>query len=176
MNTRTSITMIVATLGMGVMGGCGTTPPRNQAAVQSGGGDGGVGGMGMMDEMCPMAVPGTTVAASDVDGGVALAFTTRSGDVEELRRRVRRMAEMHAGHGGMGMMPAATATVEDVDGGARIALIATDPAQQEALRQHAHMHAGQMQGGQCPMMQERAAPSPAMPPRHDHGDHHPGKD
>lgn len=54
-------------------------------------------GAGGMAQMCPMAVPGTRVAAVDTADGVALAFTT-SGDAEELRRRVRAMAEMHNQH------------------------------------------------------------------------------
>jgi hypothetical protein len=60
-------------------------------------------GPGMAQGACPMALPGTTVSASATDDGAALTFST-SGDVEELRRRVRaaaahhaRMAEAHAG-------------------------------------------------------------------------------
>lgn len=48
-------------------------------------------------EMCPMQLAGTQVAAEDTQDGVAMVFTT-SGDVSELRRRVRRMAEMHQTH------------------------------------------------------------------------------
>ena len=55
-------------------------------------------GRGMMGDMCPMQVPGTTVTSADVEGGVALVFTTRTGDAAELRQRVRRMAEMHNHH------------------------------------------------------------------------------
>ncbi|GEJ57129.1 hypothetical protein [Anaeromyxobacter diazotrophicus] len=59
----------------------------------------------MMD-VCPMAVPGTTVSAADTPQGEALTFVTSSGQVDDLRRRVRAMADMHnehhAGmHGGM---------------------------------------------------------------------------
>jgi hypothetical protein len=32
-----------------------------------------------------MQVPGTTVAATDVEGGAALSFTTSTGDVNDLR-------------------------------------------------------------------------------------------
>jgi len=132
-------------------------------------------GMGMMGDMCPMKVAGTAVTPADVEGGVALAFTTKSGDVTELRQRVRRMAEMHNNHhatggmmggmhdGGSGMMkdggmmmPAATAAVEDVEGGARLVLRPTDPAQLEALREHARTRAGRMASGECPMMQSHA--------------------
>ena len=58
----------------------------------------------MMAGMCPMQVPGTTVAATEVEGGISLSFTTTTGDVAELRQRVRRMAEMHNQPGGHRMM------------------------------------------------------------------------
>jgi hypothetical protein len=61
---------------------------------------GGMMGDGMMEANCPMKVPGTSKRAVDVDGGVALEFST-TGDVAEVRRRVARMAEMH-NHGGPG--------------------------------------------------------------------------
>jgi hypothetical protein len=52
----------------------------------------------MTQGMCPMAVPGTSVAAQDTPQGEALTFTTSSGDVNELRQRVRAMADMHNRH------------------------------------------------------------------------------
>jgi hypothetical protein len=136
-------------------------------------------GMGvMMGDRCPMKVPGTTVASVDVDGGASLVFVTM-GDVPELRDRVRAMAEMHnrrqAG-GGMMMgnkgpgeaggsqgltagetMPAATASADDVEGGARLVLVPTDPAQLKSLRAHTRMHADRMTRGEC-----GPAPSSAM--------------
>src|SRR5262245_45708747 len=44
---------------------------------------------------CPMMVSGAEVAAIDVQGGVALTFTTKSGDMGELRKRVEMLAKMH---------------------------------------------------------------------------------
>jgi hypothetical protein len=116
-------------------------------------------GMGMMGDTCPMQVAGTTVTPADVEGGVALVFTTGSASVVELRQRVRRMAEMHDQRGASGgmrmgggmMMPAATATVEDIEGGARLVLRPKNPAQLEALREHARMRAGRMARGECPL-------------------------
>lgn len=113
---------------------------------------------GGMAGMCPMQVEGTTVRAEDVDGGVALVFTT-TGDVAELRRRVAHMAEMHErrhgeGKGGMmgaGMM-AATARTEHVEGGAKLVLTADDPENVAALRQRLRQHAERMATGRCPMM------------------------
>lgn len=177
---------------------------------------------GMMAGMCPMQVSGTTVAATDVEGGIGLVFTTKGGDVAELRQRVRRMAEMHNGRGGhmgahtmMGghgapsagadaehqhseeadaghersgrggmmmtggmMTPAATASVEDIEGGARLVLRPKDPAQLAALRAHVHMKAERMAGGQCPMM-SLGGGQPGQPDSNpgvaDHDAHHPGK-
>ena len=136
---------------------------------------------GMMAGMCPMRVPGTTVAATDVEGGIGLAFTTNGGDVADLRQRVRRMADMHNdkrgggmmmgdGHGGMMkdggmMMPAATASVEDIEAGARLVLRPNDPSQLTALQEHVRMKAQRMVGGECPMMALASG---------EHDAHHPG--
>jgi hypothetical protein len=129
-------------------------------------------GMGMMADKCPMKVPGTKVMSADVEGGVVLAFTNGTGNVADLRQRVRGMAEMrdrkNAG-GGM-MMPASTTSVEDVDGGARLVLRPKDPAQLEALRKHARMHAEKMSSGECPMMSPPAEQAPPSPSAGD-GDH-----
>jgi hypothetical protein len=171
----------------------------------------------MMAGMCPMKVPGTTVAAADVEGGIGLSFTTTTGDVADLRARVRRMAEMHnqrgahkmmgghgapaagagaehqhgagpgAGHEGGGpggkmmgggmMMPAATASGEDVDGGARLVLQPKDPSQLGALREHVRAKAQRMAGGECPMMSlgSGGPPASSSPSDAEHDAHHPGK-
>ncbi len=61
-------------------------------------------GMGMMGE-CPMAVPGTQVAAADTPDGESVTFTTTSPDaVADLRNRVRAMADMHNRHHAGGQM------------------------------------------------------------------------
>ena len=169
----------------------------------------------MMAGMCPMQVPGTTVAATEIDGGIGLSFTTTTVDVAELRQRVRRMAEMHnqpGGHSMMGshgtaapgagaehqhgaprtgdeagrsgmmmgggmMMPAATASVEDIDGGARLNLQPKDHAQLGALREHVRMKAQRMAGGECPMMSLGSVgeSAPVNPGDAGHDAHHPGK-
>lgn len=169
-----------------------------------------------MAGICPMRVPGTGVVPADVDGGIGLSFTTSTGDVVELRQRVRRMAEMHnqrgghmmmgghgeaeggaehqhgaqagathegAGRGGMMMgagmmMPPATASVEDVEGGARVILRPKDPAELAALQEHVRMKAQRMAGGECPMMSPGSGsedPAPSNPTAPDHDTHHPEK-
>ncbi len=60
-----------------------------------------------MSAICPMDVPGTTAAASDTADGEAITFTTTSGQVDELRRRVHALADMHNQH--MSAAPAVTA-------------------------------------------------------------------
>lgn len=177
--------MVVAVL----LGGCASTSgARSEPTTDSTAAPANQSGMNMkmMAEKCPMKVPGTTVAAADAEGGVTLAFITSTGDVAELRQRVRGMAEMHNHHhatGGMmkgGMMkgdmmiPAATASVEDIEGGARLILRPKDQAQLEVLREHARKHAGQMTTGECPMMSAGAKGQATTTPGigDDHEAHH----
>jgi hypothetical protein len=62
---------------------------------------------GIMEQLragCPMIVQGADVTAADAEGGIALTFTTDTGDVADLRTRVQHMAqmyEMHRGQAGM---------------------------------------------------------------------------
>lgn len=137
--------------------------------------------MDMSMSMCPVAVPGTVVAAEETELGISLAFTTTdSRNVGELRRRVQAMARMHeqrrvrgeergprskAGNGGMmggGMaghpMPPSRVTVEEIPDGARLVFEPVDPAQKEALREHVRAMAASEGGarvmhGECPMME-----------------------
>lgn len=177
--------MVVAVL----LGGCASTSgARSEPTTDSTAAPANHSGMNMkmMAEKCPMKVPGTTVAAVDAEGGATLAFITSTGDVAELRQRVRGMAEMHNHHhstGGMmkgGMMkgdmmiPAATASVEDIEGGAWLVLRPKDQAQLEALREHARERAGRMTAGECPMMSPSAKGQAATTPGtgDDHQAHH----
>lgn len=154
-----------------VLAGCASTSgaesePMTGAATAPDPGD--RGASGMMASMCPMKVPGTTVAATEVEGGIGLAFTTTTGDVAELRQRVRRMAEMHNKPGGEMMMdgrmkmPTATASVEDGEGGAQLVLKPKDPAQLGTLREHVRMKAQEMDDGECPMMPVGSGSEPAQ--------------
>ncbi len=209
-----------AVAGCASTGGSRSDLPTSAAVApnhqhEHGGGDQG----GMVAGTCPMQVPGTTVAATEIEGGIGLTFTTKAGSVAELRQRVRRMAEMHsnqrsggmmmgehgatasgsggehqhgadsgAGHVGGGpdgmmmgggmMMPAATASVEDIEGGARLILRPNDPAHLATLQEHVRMKAQRMAGGECPMMSLGSGGRPAgssNPSDADHDAHHPGK-
>ncbi len=135
-----------------------------------------------MGDICPMDVPDTKVAASDTGDGEALTFTTTSGQVDELRRRVHAMADMHnqhmaregaarsdaaqqgtgagdsqdmKGHHGGHMMPGSHASVEDVDNGARVNVVPDDPAQADRVRAMVSRYAEHMQTQGCGMMHDR---------------------
>ena len=107
------------------------------------------------------------------------------GTDKHLRRRFDGMQQPSTQGGAHGMMPSSTARAEDIDGGAQLILIATDPSQTDALRQSAReasaghgrrqlldddagrhqqggMQQNQMQQKQMPQNQMPA--EPAMPP------------
>ena len=117
---------------------------------------------------CPMQVPGTTVTSSNFEGGVALAFTTQSDEVAELRERVQRLTETHHSHHSgavMGMAPPSTAASEEIENGARLVFKPQDPTQLEALREHARTHAARMAEGDCPMTSSLGEGTSATPER-----------
>jgi hypothetical protein len=128
------------------------------------------GGMMEMGDQCPMLLPGTSVQAQDTKDGLAMNFTT-TGDLAELRRRARAMADHMNAHasgasGGMGMhgamtgadagmgmmggsmmggmMPAMHAQVEDVDHGACLKMTPADPQKLSDMRDHMKQHAQMM--------------------------------
>lgn len=59
--------------------------------------------------------------------------------------------------GPTGVMPAATATVEEVDNGVRMVLKPKDKAQLATLREHARDHERRMESGECWMAQQTGA-------------------
>lgn len=85
-----------------------------------------------MAAMCPVEVPGTSVAAEDTATGGALVFVT-TGDVAEVRKRVAAMAAMHNDH--QAEMAANGGTMAGMDHGDMGAMKGMD---------HAHMGHGQM--------------------------------
>ena len=113
--------------------------------------------MPMMQD-CPMSVEGTTLNVTDTRDGVALTFTTKSGDVGELRRKVEKMAKMHdAKSSSMPMMSgmiSASAKYEEVPDGARLTLIPKKAAELQQLRAQVRDHAEQMNKGGCRMMHD----------------------
>lgn len=112
------------------------------------------GGHEMMEAMCPMHLEGQTeVTVENTDNGAAMVFANAA-QADELRQRVHRMAEFHNAHHGDGNpmgMPAAEATVQDTEFGARLLLTPQDPAQLDSLRSHLTAHQVEMSEGRCPM-------------------------
>ncbi len=49
--------------------------------------------MNMMKD-CPMYMEGVDIAVSDTPNGVAITFTAKNGNVEELRKHIREHVEM----------------------------------------------------------------------------------
>ena len=100
---------------------------------------------------CALGVPGSTVVAEDIPDGIALVFTSNDRP-DEMRERANdaaaqhgpgaRMGRGHEGRHGQGadhglqmiQGPAARSAAEDVEGGARIRFVASDPGETEALR------------------------------------------
>jgi hypothetical protein len=118
-----------------------------------------------------MSVPGTHVSAADAVNGEMLTFTT-TGQVDDLRNRVRDMADMHNRHhadrqareGMLGegvtgtghavaaaTMPPSWATVMYVEGGASLVLAPSAPADLEKLQSAVRARAQRMEQGGCGM-------------------------
>jgi hypothetical protein len=145
--------------------------------------------MAMM-QSCPMKVTGADVAVADVENGIAVTITTKSGDVADRRRRTDNMAKMHSGSSNAdmhGQMMPFSAKYEEVPNGARLTLTPTDLTKLEEFRATVRQHAEQMAKGNCSMMQgmmmqgmmggkKNAEPTPkpkVQPDDADHSAHHP---
>ena len=147
--------------------------------------------MAMM-KSCPMKVTGADVAVADVENGVAVTITTKSGDVADLRRRTENMAKMHSGSSNAdmhGQMMSFSAKYEEVPNGARLTLTPKDQAQLNEFRAKVRQHVERMKKGDCSMMQgmmmqgmmgakKNAEPPPKPEPKPqqddaDHSAHHP---
>jgi hypothetical protein len=94
---RTSLGTVLGACGALIAAGCShhngkstTEEIRGQAPGAEADTQGGMAPANS-DAECPMQVPGTSVRTEETASGPALAFTT-TGNVEELRMRVRRMA------------------------------------------------------------------------------------
>ena len=110
-------TTIVFGAALAVVGACAKKPtPQPNAETQET-----TGATMMAPADCPIAVPGANVETTETTDGMAMTFTT-SGDVAELRRRVRAMGEhmnARASAYGGGMGPGMMA---EADGGGRMGM------------------------------------------------------
>lgn len=113
-----------------------------------------------LEAMCPMYAQGTEMTMEDVEGGFAMTFVNPQ-NVDDVRQRAKAMVEHHeqmqstrpaegARRRGS-MMPAFTATVEDVEGGARVIMKPKDSATLESLRTHMRQQREKMADQPCPM-------------------------
>jgi len=120
-------------------------------------------------DMCPLEVSASNVEAVDIEGGAALAFTTKT-DVADLRRRVRRMADLEnqtrewvAARLGNATLPPAHRMLDEVEGGARIVFRPADPSRIDELRAGVAAQAGRLISGGCPVpMPRRPGEQPAQ--------------
>jgi uncharacterized protein YceK len=115
--------------------------------------------------ICPTDVPGTKAVWSEADRGAAVTFTTdQSAGVNELRRRVRAMADLHNQHHASAKAPEPSspgpmgrrmeqapsrARVEEIDAGARLVVTANDEADLTRVRETVRMHAQHMERSGC---------------------------
>jgi hypothetical protein len=104
------------------------------------------------DSTCPLEVPGTSVAVEDTTEGASLVFVT-TGKVDDVRVRAKQLADAinqrSAPAGSLAaMMPKASATAADIDGGSRVTLSAGDAGK---LQSEIRMHANHLSAGSCKM-------------------------
>ena len=157
-----------------------TVPPQTGAV-----------GMSMMIQSCPMQVSSAEVSVLDTKDGIALTFTTTSGDVADLRRRAESMAKMHSTEAMHGNMMPFTVAYEEVPNGARLTLVPKDLQKLQEFRNIVRQHAEQMKNHDCSMMQGMMlgmvggmnSTQPAVKPETtqktdeaDHNAHHPSEE
>jgi len=117
---------------------------------------------------CPLGIRETLVTAVDAPGGVDVTFTSDSSSrVDEIRVRARDAAMAHGpgshtglGHDGehlqghghglkLSEAPRANVSVEDIDSGTRLRLVAVDPAARDALRARIHQRVEELRATPC---------------------------
>jgi hypothetical protein len=117
-------------------------------------------------DLCPMEVPGATVRAEDSETGATLVFTTSGiygGDVSDLRRRVREMADIHNHYRDWmtermpdrAMLPPAKRHIDDLPTGARIVFEPGDDTGMLELRERVRVEAQRIAAGTCPIAMPR---------------------
>jgi hypothetical protein len=114
---------------------------------------------------CPLLLSSVTVVSKDVDEGVALDFTT-SGDIAELRHRVREIATTHShdafggddecgcpliGNDGAPLMAEASTSAEPTPGGARLVLVPNERSEVLRLRARVSERLQRLAVTDCPV-------------------------
>jgi hypothetical protein len=112
--------------------------------------------------ICPMDVPDTSVFLLELKGdATGLAFVT-PGRVDELRARVRAMANLQNLSSAVDRV---TASIEVIEGGAILALDPASSGGPDELQNDALAYAERLAGGDCPMTRDRSAVLPARKSR-----------
>lgn len=128
---------------------------------------------------CPLAVEGARMDVADTRDGVALIFTTRTGDVGALRQHALHMAQLYEAHNqgrrmmwqpvdgpvydsGRGLdrgpvprwrpMPSVNVAYEDLATGARLVLTPISRTELGTLREHARAQRQRIRSGECLML------------------------
>lgn len=117
---------------------------------------------------CALGVPDTRLEVVDTLDGIEVVFKTSAANLMELRSRVFDQAAMHgpdahagAGHSGVhgagqahGLrlwdMPVLRARSVDVESGARLQIVASDPAHLEELRTRVRERVSKLDAKDCP--------------------------
>jgi hypothetical protein len=129
-----------------------------------------------MQRDCPMTLEATKVTALPKEDGMALSFETRSGSVDELRRRVRWLAAEYEGRSDylLGVIGMATASdvgrpvvrvdIEDVPNGAKVVFAAHRQGDIDALRIELRQQADAMTRlRSCSFLTENVGPNASRP-------------
>jgi hypothetical protein len=117
-------------------------------------------------DLCPMEVPGATVRAEDIETGAALVFVTSGiygGDIADLRRRVREMADIHNHYRDWmtermpdrAMLPPSKRHIDDLPTGARIVFEPGNESGMLELRERVRVEAQRIAAGTCPIAMPR---------------------
>jgi hypothetical protein len=103
-------------------------------------------------QRCPMDIDGAEVEVSDTESGVALLFTTETGDIDDLRQRFQGMASRYQAQDkahGHGAIPSLHAAVVDVNQGVQLTLTPKNASGLEQIREHVRAHQSRMEAGEC---------------------------
>ncbi len=90
----------------------------------------------------------------DTAGASAQQGQSSGASQQQAQSKTESTAGMGHAMMGHGTMVPATASVEDIEGGARITLTPRDAAQVETLRTNVRSHVEKMKGGECPMSKQ----------------------
>ena len=101
---------------------------------------------------CPLALPGVELKFAPTTAGGSMMFSAPASELEELRQRVRQLAEHHNGQSqrlAMMTIPHQTEAV-DIEGGAQLRMTTQINNDIQRLQTEIEQEVGWMRGGRCP--------------------------